>query len=39
MLDQPQKYNGTAESIRNYYAPETGARAYEAIFKELIAKK
>ncbi len=39
MLDQPQKYNGTAESIRNYYAPETVARAYEAIFKELIAKK
>lgn len=39
VLEQPQNYNGTAESIRKHYAPETVARAYEAIFKELIAKK
>lgn len=39
VLDQPQNYNGSAEAIRHYYSPETVARAYEAIFKELIATK
>ncbi len=39
VLDEPQKYNGSAEAIRQHYSPETVARAYEAIFKELIATK
>jgi glycosyltransferase involved in cell wall biosynthesis len=39
MLEQPQNFNGSADSIRQRYSPETVARAYEAIFKELITRK
>ncbi len=39
VLDQPQDYNGSASAIRQHYSPETVARAYEAIFKELTAAK
>jgi glycosyltransferase involved in cell wall biosynthesis len=39
VLDQPQNYNGSAEAIRQHYSPETVARQYETIFKELLSSK
>jgi glycosyltransferase involved in cell wall biosynthesis len=39
ILRSPENYAGDSESVRHYYASESVARQYEAIFKELIASK
>ncbi len=39
ILDQPQQFTGDPEAVRRRYAPETVARQYEALFKELIKSK
>jgi glycosyltransferase involved in cell wall biosynthesis len=36
ILDAPHKYTGDPQTIRNHYSPETVARQYEALFKELM---
>lgn len=39
ILDHPEQFSGDAAAIRHKYAPETVARQYEAIFKELTAAR
>ncbi len=39
ILDQPEKYTGDPGPIRRRYAPETVARMYESLFKELLSPK
>lgn len=39
VLNQPQKYVGDAEKVRQRYAADTIARQYEELFKELLSKK
>ncbi len=35
ILDAPEQFSGNPAEIRNHYSPETVARQYEALFKEL----
>lgn len=39
VLDRPEQFSGDANAIRQHFSPETVAREYEAIFKELTASK
>ncbi len=39
ILDRPEKFAGDAETVRQRFSPETVARQYEAIFKELTSSK
>ena len=39
ILDQPERYTGDSEIIRQQYAPEAIARAYEFLFKELLSSR
>jgi glycosyltransferase involved in cell wall biosynthesis len=39
ILDRPERYTGDPGTIRQRYSPETVARRYETLFKELLQKR